>query len=127
MFAISLSFIQIKQSFKTIIFPLKSNIVERKIDINEKRIYHLYLTKKGKTIHNKLETIFEEDIDEARIETLESILKRLQIKNGMKSFGVCLSCKFPRKLSDNKFRCELLNEELAPKETFKICKEHSFN
>ncbi len=105
----------------------KSNIVERKVDSLDKRIFHLSLTKNGKNIQNKLENLLKDEISEETILILEDMLKIIQKKNNIKSFGVCSSCKFHLRFEKNTFRCGLLNEVLLQKDISKICKEHTYS
>lgn len=60
----------------------------------------------------------------ALVEGLKQVLFEMQKKNGMQAFGICGTCRFNSKKEEKKFFCELTQENLSPKDTELLCREH---
>jgi DNA-binding MarR family transcriptional regulator len=117
----------ISQSLK---FLEEKELLSRVTDPADKRYVRLHLTASGEkcllrmTQEGKLTPSFPE-IPETT-DALKGLLIFWQKTHGMKSFGLCRTCKFNQKLANGKFRCGLTDEILSKTETEKICREHEF-
>lgn len=70
---------------------------------------------------------YSEEVQDTVNNTLNTVLRDLQLRNNNRSFGQCSTCKFFIKEKANKYRCGLTQESLQPEETLKICLEHEHN
>lgn len=107
-------------------FLEENNFLTRDQDQTDKRVFHLLLTSQGKQTAKDLKDFlhFDFEIDAKADAIFRSILRNLQKQNGMKSFGICASCKFNENPGKDKFRCGLTQEILTKNDTKKICREH---
>jgi len=55
---------------------------------------------------------------------LTSLLMAVQKANGLKTFGVCYTCRYNKNLNDGNYLCGLTKEVLTSKEVQLICREH---
>jgi len=102
----------------------EAGFIKRTQDKFDKRVFHLSLLTKGLLVTNRmLESIHLDGADHLAPQ-LKSLLASIQKKNGLKGFGICLSCKFNQSPSKNNFVCGLTKETLTAAEVKKICKEH---
>lgn len=93
----------------------------------DKRVFHLKLTASAKRLCEELDRRLncEEGLPRENMESLEGLLRQLQVKNDFKGFGICANCKFNKKINNKEFLCELTKETLAVAESEKICNEYS--
>ena len=108
-------------------------LLEKVQDQNDRRIIHLFLTKKGDMVTKKstppsslklaLENYSAEHKNILQKE-LENILISLQGGNNNSSFGLCNTCTFHRPISKTHFHCELTGETLEIAASNLICREH---
>ena len=103
-------------------------------DENDRRIVHLFLTKKGELITKEttppssIKQILEHYSDEHKdvlLNGLEHMLSSLQSYNNNSSFGLCNTCTFHKPISDTHFHCELTGENLELASGHLICREHT--
>lgn len=110
----------------------KKELLTKQADNDDKRIFHLKLSAKGKRLINK--TIPTDmfvnacealsDKKQAEIESaLKHLLSTLLQVNNMKTFGVCNSCRYNSK-RDKGYFCNLVQQPLTDKDVVLICKEH---
>ena len=118
---------------QTLIILEKRAYIKKNQDHLDKRVYHIQLLGKGRSILNKAKptelfkkaaTILQANssiLTENEIFT--EALRALQKANNSNSFGVCKTCKnFSRK--SHGFFCELTEEKLTKSDSNKICQEH---
>lgn len=102
----------------------ESGFIKRNQDKTDKRIFHLSLLPKGLSVTNRMnESIHFYGTDKLEPQ-LKILLTSIQIKNGLKGFGTCQSCKFNQNPGKNNFICGLTKENLSLSDIKKICKEH---
>ncbi len=99
----------------------------------DKRSIHLKVTSSGKKLIKTLippplitkacNNLNEEEQNQIEI-ALKQLLQTIQFSNGMKSFGVCQTCRYNLTKKDCSFFCELTEEPLSMSETQCICREH---
>jgi len=118
---------------QTLMVLERKGLIQKKPDKKDGRIVHLNITKVGRKLLGKTlptQTVQKvwEDISESRqnqlIEELQQLLKTMQQLNGMKPFGLCLSCRYNQKKSAGKFFCALTQENLSQADTKLICREY---
>jgi DNA-binding MarR family transcriptional regulator len=120
----------VSQTIKTL---EHKGMVIKVADKSDKRISHIAITKLGnKVLEDNLPTNMfnnacnylsddkKESIELALTELLIAIIK----SNEMKTFGVCRSCRYNRKIKGVGYYCDLVKEPLSDSEILLICKEH---
>lgn len=100
--------------------------VKRVQDNKDLRVFHLHLTAKGRLLTRRIEDSLSLDLPPlALVQTaLAGLLRTLQTKNSMKSFGLCLSCRFHQPRDEHSFQCGLTGEVLNQEESQMLCREH---
>ncbi|PIS11275.1 MAG: MarR family transcriptional regulator [Bdellovibrio sp. CG10_big_fil_rev_8_21_14_0_10_47_8] len=98
--------------------------IKRTQDNNDKRVFHLSITTKGLSVAERLLDSINLDGPEDLEPALKVMLATIQRKNGLRSFGTCLSCKYNQNPGKNLFVCGLTKEKLSTNDVKKICKEH---
>jgi DNA-binding MarR family transcriptional regulator len=111
----------------------KKELLTKQADNKDKRISHLKVTQKGRSLINEtlptnmflaacntLSTGQQAQITSS----LQTLIVSLIQSNNMKSFGVCHSCTHNQKLEDGSYFCKLVKEPLADKDIQLICREH---
>jgi MarR family transcriptional regulator, organic hydroperoxide resistance regulator len=120
----------VSQTIKTL---EKKGLLQKKTDKQDKRVIHLTVSSSGKKLLQKTlpSPIIDESFAALSIQKREQLMGNLQIllreiqkANSMKTFGVCHTCKFNKKLDGGSFLCELTKEKLTKEETTLICREH---
>ncbi|WP_440053493.1 MarR family winged helix-turn-helix transcriptional regulator [Pseudoalteromonas sp. T1lg65] len=114
----------------------KKELVVKELDIIDKRITHLRLSIAGNKLVketiptalfvnacNSLSEQTQEDIAAA----LQQLLLALLNANGLKTFGVCKSCRYNSQTDKGSYFCELVNQPLADEDIELICREHENN
>ncbi|MFY7930109.1 MAG: MarR family winged helix-turn-helix transcriptional regulator [Oligoflexus sp.] len=101
-------------------------LIRRVQDAKDLRVFHLLLTSDGRSAVDRVRQIFgsEQAVPEALRLALESLLRNLQRHHGLKSFGICATCRFHQQLESGKYRCGLTQENLDAHERTQICREH---
>ncbi|MGF1467559.1 MAG: MarR family winged helix-turn-helix transcriptional regulator [Sandaracinaceae bacterium] len=95
-------------------------------DREDARVRHCHLTAEGRRIARAAypaDVLVGLGANEGAEDALEALLRRLQRANGLRTFGVCHTCRFfqPRGAGG---RCGLTGEALSRLEVTKICREH---
>ena len=117
----------ISQSLK---FLEEKKLINRVTDLSDKRYARLHLTEAGEksllrmTQEGNITPRFPEIPETA--EALKNLLVLWQKTHGMKTFGLCRTCKYNQKLANGKSLCKITDETLLKAETEKICREHEF-
>ena len=111
----------------------KKELLSKHLDKNDKRIYHLKVSAKGKRLLDKTipTTMFVKtcevmsDIKQSEIATsLQQLITTLLQVNNMKTFGLCHSCRYNRKDEVDGYYCNLVEQPLAENDIHLICREH---
>ncbi len=110
---------------QTIGFLEAEGYLKRIQDKTDKRVFHLHLLAKGRSLAREFEKLFsfppnffEDDL------SLERVLVHLQKANSLKSFDLCKTCRFNSNPSGSSFVCGLTGEKLSHEDVGKICREH---
>ena len=108
--------------------------IRRTPDASDGRVSRLRLTRKGRGI---VTTKWRRALDdaeqsaaregEALEDSLEQVLASLQRANGLRSFGVCRTCRFFNREGRERFRCGLTAEPLSAADSQLVCREHEGN
>lgn len=103
-----------------------TGFISKNQSTNDKRVFHLNLTPKGRTLIASFADLMTIDLAEEAAASLvfEQTLRALQKKNKLKEFGICQFCGFNQDLGDNKFLCGLTKEALIKSDVDKICGEY---
>lgn len=108
-------------------------LVTKTADVRDRRVVHLELTQEGQfalssaippeSLRSALEHLSraERESVDAALNTLWSSLQRV---NGVKTFGVCGTCRYHITSENGQATCGLTQEALEAAEHDKICKEH---
>lgn len=111
----------------------KKNLLNKKIDLKDKRVTRLMLTKAGRDLVKKLLPspilnsackLLGDDALQATNSSLSLLLHSLQSANNFKTFGQCDTCQHNIKNNSSEYLCGLTNEPLTRKETTLRCREH---
>lgn len=104
-------------------------------DPRDGRVVHLSLTEQGQSVLDSLipPRVLNEALigmtepDQAAIrQAFTSLLTAVQQANGLKSFGLCASCRHHGLEADGQRRCGLTGEPLSDPDSRQICREHVF-
>ena len=108
-------------------------LIKKVTDKQDGRVTHLHVTRQGKKLvetllppqkAQKTWEILTEKNQAQLIEGLQEFLQTMQETNGMKSFGVCQTCRFNTKRGEGKFFCELTQENLSETDVTLLCREY---
>lgn len=111
----------------------RKGLVTKHTDNTDKRIVHLIISSSaGNLLENTVpsslfsnaSTLINKQSMGQIISALASLLIAVQKANGLKSFGVCHTCRYNKTLNDGNYLCELTKEVLTSNEIQLICKEH---
>lgn len=103
-------------------------------DPKDRRVIHLRLTPSGEAVLAEVMpprvlteglALMSPSQQTVVRESLTSLLLAMQRANGLKSFGLCASCRHHAKESDGTRRCQLTGETLSDFDAAKICREHA--
>ena len=118
---------------QTLILLEKKELIDKRQDQVDKRVFHIRLLKKGFNTLNKAKPtgLFQKAAkileNQSSVKGGEKLfikaLTALQKANNSKSFGICRTCKNFTKISTG-FFCELTQEKLSTSDSNKICQEH---
>ncbi len=111
----------------------QKELLLKRSDTQDKRVSHLELTKKGRKLLDrlvpppmlikacgKLPQKAHEQINHA----LRQLVMALLQSNGMKSFGVCHTCRYNGRSEDGGYYCNLVQQPLTMDDAQRICREH---
>ena len=111
----------------------RKGLITKHVDNIDKRIVHLKITSNARTLLKKTvpaplfsnagKLIKEQSIKQIQ-SALKSLLMAVQKANGLKSFGVCHTCRYNQQLNNGNHLCRLTKEVLSSKEVQLICREH---
>jgi len=117
----------VSQTLKTL--ARKGLITEIRFD-HDKRSISYSVTENGEKLFQKTSAIEEAvlllngDETSSLLTGLEKLIRKTLQQRGLRSFGVCETCKHHSMNSQGGF-CELLGESLSPVEAKQICYEHA--
>lgn len=111
----------------------REKLISKLSDAQDGRVVRLRLLKKGASL---LRNIDEQSAilaatrqlgvgeSKALAGSLTELLRRAQIHNESRSFGVCKTCRFFTKLESGGFQCGVTKEPLSTDDSSRICVEH---
>lgn len=109
------------------------NLIRKSPDKKDGRVVHIIPTRAGLRLVDKaaperavvkaLDGLSEED-QNSLLEPLRRLLISMQRDNGMRAFGECHTCRYNTKRENEKYFCELTQENLTPEDIHLICREH---
>lgn len=111
----------------------KKGLLSKRADADDKRVFHLKLTKQGKSLIKKIipTPMFEnacaaltKQAQSEISDSLKQLLTTLLQSNKMKSFGLCRTCHYNNRVKNNEYFCNLVEQPLSVTETGLICREH---
>ncbi len=111
---------------QTVGFLESEGYLKRTRDEKDKRVFHLTPSPKGRRLVQEFESRFfgDVDVDTLSVKSLERTLREIQKRNGLRSFGLCFSCRHNLNPSGQKFVCGLTGESLSANDTKLRCREH---
>ena len=107
--------------------------ITKHADANDRRMTHLQVTPSGENLvsmaipvplFTNAEQYLDEKSQDRIVVALKQLLHAVQRSNGMKSFGVCSSCRYNQKNSEEEYFCGLTKETLTTQDIQLICREH---
>lgn len=107
-------------------------LLEKVSDTHDRRVVHLRVTPGGLDLLDQVTpSPLLRRIDmgrpdaglDATVEGLRRLLRAIQRANGLRTFGVCESCRFNQKAVEGT-RCGLTGEPLSAADLRRICREH---
>lgn len=111
----------------------KKGFLTKKADVNDKRVVHLKVSRAGdKLLHKFIPSRQFVDACEHLskqsqtqiVSCLKELLHTTQRTNGMKTFGVCHTCRYNQKKMNRQYFCNLTQESLSSDDIQLICREH---
>ena len=111
----------------------EKSLLKKVADESDKRVIHLKVSKAGDKLLQKCipsrqfvdacEQLSEQSQSQI-IACLRELLQTTQRTNGMKTFGVCHTCRYNHKKNNNHYFCNLTHEPLSTNDVQLICREH---
>jgi len=111
----------------------KKGFLTKHADHNDKRITHLKVSGTGEQLLKiaipaplfirACEHLSEQSKNQI-VNGLKELLQAVQRSNGMKSFGVCRTCRYNQKNEDGSYFCDLTKESLSWSDVQLVCREH---
>lgn len=120
----------VSQSLKVLV---REELVHKIVDADDKRVVHLKVSKKGRSLVERLvpSALLQRACKnmsvserEALNHALSDLLRSLQAANEFKTFGQCHSCVHNQQVGAGKYWCGLTQEPLSSAELELICREH---
>lgn len=111
----------------------KKGLVHKTPDEHDGRVVHCHLTDAGRALVEQswpsglLSTAVDRWPRERLAEVYrhaDALLRAVQEANGMRTFGVCHTCRHFETAGDKTFRCALFEATLTPAEMMQRCREH---
>ncbi len=111
----------------------KKGLLNKKADVDDKRVTRLSITKKGESlVENILPSpllisagnLMTSQSIQATNSSLGSLLYHLQSANKFKTFGQCDTCQHNIKKDSGEYLCGLTKEPLSKREVNLICRDH---
>lgn len=105
----------------------KMDYIKRQPSLEDKRVFKLYLTEKGRhlidALNQKIPPIPE---SQKQMDMIKILLQNWQSGHQKQGFGQCMTCRYHKKISNDTYQCGLTGLPLQPVEIRKICREHRF-
>ena len=107
--------------------------ITKHADANDRRMTHLQVTPSGENLvsmaipvplFTNAEQYLDEKSQDRIVVALKQLLHAVQRSNGMKSFGVCSSCRYNQNSGEEEYFCGLTKETLTTQDIQLICREH---
>ena len=118
---------------QTLLLLTRKDLIEKRIDAQDKRIVHLCLRPQGEVILDNIRStnLFSQANDIlsktdvlSHEDTFLKALLALQKANQSKTFGLCKTCNYFT-TTDTGFTCGLTHQALTPSDSEKLCQEHT--
>lgn len=111
---------------QTVGFLETEGYLKRNQDEKDKRVYHLELLPKARRLVQDFDARFYGLFDTENLteKSLEEALVKIQKQNGLRSFGICSTCRFNTNPTGKKFVCGLTGEHLSSDDIKLRCREH---
>jgi DNA-binding MarR family transcriptional regulator len=115
-------------------------LVDKMSDPNDRRVIHLRVTAAGQVLlaqvapapllRRTMVEMPDPEVD-GLVEGLRRLLRAVQHANGLKTFGVCATCRFNQETitaqgQDAGHGCGLTGETLTDSDLTRICREHEY-
>jgi DNA-binding MarR family transcriptional regulator len=115
-------------------------LVDKTSNPNDRRMVHLRVTAAGQALLARVApapllrraTVEMPDLEvDGLVEGLRGLLRAVQQANGLKTFGVCATCRFNQEAiaalgQEAGRRCGLTGETLTDSDVARICREHEY-
>lgn len=111
----------------------RKGFVTKHPDGSDGRITHLKVTKDGRAVLKKSipapllsksgQCLIDGSMHQIQ-NNLKELLRAIQKSNGLRSFGVCQTCRYNQQKEDGTYLCGLTKEVLSSKDIQRICREH---
>ncbi len=118
---------------QTLLLLNRRDLIEKRIDAQDKRIVHLLLRPQGEKILENIRTtdlfsqaneILNKNEVLSHEDTFLKALLALQKANQSKTFGLCKTCKYFT-TTETGFNCGLTHQALSESDSEKLCQEHT--
>lgn len=119
---------------QTVLLLARRRLVYRYADPLDGRVVRLALTESGATLLKTLSSASAwrdvvHNASPARVTSavvvLRQVLAQAQLRSDKRSFGVCSTCRYNRRLGPRSYFCELKREKLSSPDIRRICREHA--
>ena len=111
----------------------RRGLIEKRADAEDRRVVRLRITRKGHALLRRamppplvggaLDTLQASE-QKKLLAALDALLRRLQVVNNGRTFGVCHTCRHFQRDADDHFRRGLTTEPLSSTDGRRICREH---
>ncbi|MCG8039259.1 MAG: MarR family transcriptional regulator [Candidatus Thiodiazotropha taylori] len=111
----------------------QKGLLQKRNDTEDKRVSHLSLTPRGSKLLDQLVpppmlTKASDKLPERTRKQINQALQQLVMallqSNGMKSFGVCHTCRYNLHSKDGGYFCNLVKQALTEDDLERLCREH---
>lgn len=116
---------------QSLILLEQKGFLARQADGRDGRVVRLGLTEAGHALSKAVEResaarleAAAQNLPEGLLDALTGMLRRLQLAEGRKSFGMCRTCRHHIEEEPGGWRCGLTGEALTADERTRICREH---
>lgn len=116
---------------QSLILLESKGFVRKADDARDRRVVRLYLTEAGQALVAEAERhemgsfrAAARDLPPGLLDDLTALLRRLQVLEGRRSFGMCRTCRHHLAEGRRHWRCGLTGEPLSAEDRGRICREH---
>lgn len=116
---------------QSLILLENKGFVRKADDARDRRVVRLFLTEGGQALVAQAERqgmgsfrAAARELPVGLLDDLSALLRRLQVLEGRRSFGLCRTCRHHLAEGRGHWRCGLTGEPLAAADRGRICREH---